>query len=416
MFSWKRAWPAVMALAAPLSPAWAAPDAPPDPASVWREQMDRVGEFPRGHADILRWERKNLPAANAASSPDRPMLVDEAVRLALALRPDLIVAAGPERLAERERHQAQLALATSVRQAWLDAVLAVEVLRLQEARSEVAEAGAELGRRMVAAGNWSAARGLRERVTQARESVALLQARQAERTAREALARQIGTMSADALTLLARRLPADVPTLPASVAAAVPADPETLVLQADAALAQQRLDTDRLIAAVPAGRLVQARQAREQALASLSATGQPASRIDITDPGIARDHALAEADEAAAALLRATAERRSQAREAWGRLQDQHALAQQTQSVLLPLLEAQEQETQLRYNGMLQSTWDLLEATRERMAAATAAAQARHGYWTALLDWELLAAGGPHRASQGAASPSAAAGAPTKDH
>ena len=74
-----------------------------------------------------------------------------------------------------------------------------------------------------------------------------------------------------------------------------------------------------------------------------------------------------------------------------------------------------EQETLLRYNGMLQSTWELLDATRERLAAATAAAQARHAYWTAWLDWQLLLAGGPYRATATDA-PSASAGTASEDH
>lgn len=417
MVLWKRAWPALAVWAAPLLPAWAAPsDAPPEPVRSWREQMERVGEFPRGHADIVRWERQHLPPEVAPLTTAPPMPVDEAVRLAFELHPDLITVVSPDPLADRERHLAQLVLAARVRQSWLDAVLAGEALRLQEARTEVADAGAELASRMVKAGNWSAARGLREQITLANERVALLQNRQAERAAREALARLIGLADAPAVATLARRLPAQIPALPASAATPAPADPEAVVLQADTALAQQRLSADRLMASVSGDRLAQAGQVRAQALAALGPQGWPTTRLDLTDPRLARDPALADAAEAQASLRRDTAERRSQAREAWGRVQDQYAQAQQTQAVLLPLVTQQEEETQRRYNGMLQSTWDLLEATRERLAAAIAAAQARHGYWSALLDWELLVAGGPYRASPGATSPSATTDAPTKDH
>ena len=189
MVLWKRAWPALAVWAAPLLPAWAAPsDAPPEPVRSWREQMERVGEFPRGHADIVRWERQHLPPEAVPLTTAPPMPVDEAVRLAFELHPDLITVVSPDPLADRERHLAQLVLAARVRQSWLDAVLAGEALRLQEARTEVADAGAELASRMVKAGNWSAARGLREQITLANERVALLQNRQAERAAREALA------------------------------------------------------------------------------------------------------------------------------------------------------------------------------------------------------------------------------------
>ena len=405
MIPLKWAWPAAVALAS-LPPAWAAPDTPPDDAQRWRERIERVGEFPRGHADIVRWEKRHLPAETSPAIHASPLPVDEVVRLALGQHPELFTAADPSPVRAREQHLARLALAFRARQAWLDAVLMGESLRLQKARGEVAETGAELGQRMVNAGNWSLARGLREQVTQARERVALLQAQQAERSARETLARLIGAADGRALAELAERLPSRLPVVPPAVAEPMPSDPEAQALQADTGLTQQGREAERLRSSVSADRLAQQQRVNEQALASPSAL-----------PSAPRDPAAAEAVEAQAAWRRTVAERRSQAREAWGRLQDQHALARETESVLLPLLTVQEQETQLRYNGMLQSTWELLEATRERLAATSAAAQARHAYWTALLDWQLLSAGGSYRASDNNPStPSATDAAPAKDH
>ncbi|MGM9425388.1 TolC family protein [Hydrogenophaga sp. MI9] len=413
----KWAWPAIVALAS-LPPVWAAPDTPSDDTLRWRERIERVGEFPRGHADIVRWESRHLPAEVPSAGQAAPLPVDEAVRLALGQHPELLGPADPNPVRAREQDLARLTLAFRTRQAWLDAVLMGESLRLQKARSEVAEVGAELGQRMVNAGNWSLARGLREQITQARERLALLQAQQAERSARETLARLIGAADGRAPADLAGRLPPRLPEAPSAVAEPMPSDPEALVLEADTALAQQRIEAERLRPSVSAARLAQQQRAAEQALAVLVGPGGPAARPGLSGPpSMPRDPAAAEVVEAQAAWQRNTAERRSQAREAWGRLQDQHAMARETASVLLPLLTAQQQETQLRYNGMLQSTWDLLEATRERLAATRDAAQARHGYWSALLDWQLLSAGGPHRASDNTSStPSATDGAPAKDH
>lgn len=418
-----RAWPAVFALAVPLWPAWAQTPAPTPSESPglsearqqWREANERVGEFPRGHIDLLKWEQRNLPPAAAPARPGPALTADEVVRRSLRLRPDLFGPAPTNPVQARERHQALLAHITRVRQAWQDAVLAAQTLALQQARSEVAESGAELGRRMVQAGNWSQARLMREQVAQAREAVALLQARQAERGARERLARELGQTSAREVAALAQQLPAELPEPPATLDAPDLDAIATRVLSADAALNQQRIDTGRQVGALPDGLLERLARAREDAAATLPADGLPASAPLITDTRLTREHGLGEAAEAQAALTLAESARRSQAREAWGRLQDQHALARQTGSVLLPLVTAQEQETLLRYNGMLQSTWDLLEATRERLSAAAAAAQARHAYWTAWLDWQLLRAGGPYRATDTNA-PSASAGTASKDH
>ena len=421
MIPMKRAWPAVLALASPLWPAWAQTPPPTnDNAELrearqrWNEANERVGEFPRGHIDLLRWERKNAPPGATPPPAAAPLGADEVVRRSLALRPDLFGPEAPNPTVARERHQALLDHITRVRQAWLDAVLARQVLKLQQDRSEVADSGAELGRRMVQAGNWSQARLLREQVTQAQEGLALLQARQAERGAREALARELGLGRADEVAGLAQRLPPELPEPPTDLQPGAEAS-EARVLAADTALAQQRLAAAREIHALPAGLLQRHAQARADSLATLPADGLPPAPLVIADTRLTREHALGEAAEAQAALARAETGRRSQARRAWGRLQDQHALARQTQAVLLPLVTAQEQETLLRYNGMLQSTWDLLEATRERIAATAAAAQARHGYWTAQLDWQLLLAGGPYRATDTRA-PSASAGTASKDH
>ena len=179
-----RAWPAIAALVWPLWPALAQPLPPPAAPSAkqtealqrWREVNDRVGEFPRGHIDLLQWERRQT-TAGATPPPTTAtgtLCMDEAVQRALASQPELFGLASPSPLVAQARHQALIAAVAQVRQAWLDAVLASQTVRHQQARSELADSGAELGQRMVQAGNWSQARLLREQVTQAREQVALL--------------------------------------------------------------------------------------------------------------------------------------------------------------------------------------------------------------------------------------------------
>lgn len=421
MIPLRRAWPVLLVLAAPLWPAWAQTP-PPSPQSAelrealerWRQANERVGEFPRGHIDLLRWERANLPPAASAPPASAPLGMEEAVRRSLVLRPELFGALPPNEWVARERHLALVQHVVQVRQTWLDAVLAGAALRFQQVRSEVADSGTELGQRMVQAGNWSQARLLREQVTQAQETLALLQARQAERRARERLGQALGLTRTGDLAALAQRLPADLPEPPGAAPAALTESLENQVFAADSALARQRLMVKRQLDALPDGGLAPYTQALERSLPSWSAEQLPDAALVIDDPRLARNHALAEAAEAQAAVARAEVERRSQARQAWGRLQDQQALMQQTQTVL-KLVTAQEQETLLRYNGMLQSTWDLLDATRERLGAAAAATQARHAAWTAWLDWQLLTAGGPYRATESVTT-SAPAGASGKDH
>jgi len=47
----------------------AAPTDLADPAIPWREANQEVARFPRGHADIVRWEERQQPAATPAATP-----------------------------------------------------------------------------------------------------------------------------------------------------------------------------------------------------------------------------------------------------------------------------------------------------------------------------------------------------------
>lgn len=54
---------------------------------------------------------------------------------------------------------------------------------------------------------------------------------------------------------------------------------------------------------------------------------------------------------------------------------------------------ARREEVLLRYNGMLKSTWDLLDAARERLAAETAATLALRDFWLAHVNLQAVLAG-----------------------
>lgn len=394
-----------------------APPLPGDPAEAlqqWQRANQRVAAFPRGHIDILRQEAQHAADAAEPSSPGSPLSADEALRQSLRLRPDLLQAASGNALAQSERHQALLAHVVELRRAWVEAVATTQAMRWQHARQEAARSGAELGQRMVQAGNWSQARLLRERLAEATETASLLQARQAALGARERLARLLGVWQSDQVAQLEQRLPAELPAPPASLDGDG-SDIEARVLARDTALALQRIDAAREIDATTTAQRAAWDGATRESAAGLGGDNLPTAPLSLTDARLGKDHALESAVAAEAGLLRAAVERRSAAREAWGRLQAQHALAHQAQAVILPLQTALEQETLLRYNGMLQSTWELLEASRERMAATATAALARRDFWLAHLDWQLLLAGGAYQ-PPGASAAMAPTGSAAQGH
>ncbi len=176
-------------------------------SSDWKAANEAVGQFKRGHADLLKWEAANgAKAAPDAAATGFPVPSLEAATR-LAWRPHLELQKVLPRLGDDNvariaqgrwhevdpRHQRRIdgvgevfEVAAEARRAWLRAVAAQQTVRLQRASLEAAEAATELGRRMVKVGNWSAYQQSRVELGLATERRALQQAvvgaRQAERS------------------------------------------------------------------------------------------------------------------------------------------------------------------------------------------------------------------------------------------
>lgn len=369
--------------------------------AIWQRANQRVAEFPRGHIDLLQWEaRQPAPAATGtpASPPGTPMTLAEALRESLGHRPELFVRAGmnaPEIATVRVDYAMHV---RALQGAWIDAVSARQRLRLQSELLEATRAGSELGQRMVTAGNWSQARLNRERLLQATAWQNAVQAQAAAVNAQEQLARLLGIWQADAVVQLAARLPDSLPATPPRLSLDTGLDAgalEAAVLRSHPTIGLERLEAQRLSSALNQER----RQAWQQALdAALAAMPEPdlAGALEpprIDDLSLLRDHGLERATRTESALLKRVAKRRSSTREARARLQVSHAMALHAQDVVVELQSAQAQDSLLRYNGMLQSTWELLASARDRLAALDEAVQARRDFWRAQADWQALLAG-----------------------
>jgi outer membrane protein TolC len=447
---------------APPAPALAQPlELPTDidrARAIWQQANARVAEFGRGHIDILRWEAQN-PGSALPASPVPPVAPTpasnepvfdgaQALRLSLRQRPDVFAHAGMNTLERAEVQRAYVAHAQAVDSAWAETVTARHSLRLLGEALSAAHTGVALGQRMVQAGNWSQAKLLREQLSEAAAQQAVARAQQAQTRADEQLARLLGVWDSARLQALLQRLPPALPALPESLAmsaapmagpdlhsghtapaAIAPTDAEAAALRSHPTLAAQRTDTRRLLAAVPAEQQTRWAQAVDEALDQHNAqspnpalgstapwSAAPWSAPHISNLPMLHDHALQRAVQAESRLLQAAAERRSMAREAWAQLQAAHAHALHAQNVLVPLHTTLEQETLLRYNGMLQSTWDLLAQARERMAAVDAAHQARRDFWLAHTAWQALLAGGDYQSPGNSSAPAGGASPAPKGH
>lgn len=312
--------------------------------SDWKAANDAVGQFQRGHADLLKWEAANgaqVPQEAAAAGFPVPSL-EVATRLAWRPHLDLqkvlprLGQANAERIAQGRwhevdaRHQRRIdgvnevfEVAAEARRAWLRAVAARQAVRLQRESLEAAEAATELGRRMVKVGNWSAYQQSRVELGLASERRALQQASVAARQAERAL---LHTLQLNGVhERLA--LPDTLPDLPRQTLTATELGAELAELKAQLSHAQQW----------------KAEANFEQALASRDATLSVARGL--------RDDVMAQ------------------------------------RNLLVD-------ESVLQYNGMLKSVWDLLTEVQARAQSQRETVDAVRDYWLADTDLMWVLQGG----------------------
>ena len=309
-----------------------------------------------------------------------------------------------------------LRVALETRKAWFSAVAAQESAKYAAQVKEAAEASAELARRMAAAGNFSKLDQAREQAFYADATAQLARVRQAERAARERLARSMGLWGED----LAFRLPDRLPELPK--------EPREAGEDLEAQALAQRLDVQaaRREAEALAESLGLTKVSRfvsllEFGLISNSETGLPRQRgweielgIPIFDFGQART-ALAERQyvQAVNRTLEAAVQARSEVRETYGAYRTAFDVARHYRDEVVPLRKRISEEMLLRYNGMLASVFELLADSREQVAAVNAYIEALRDFWLAESDFQMALTGRspgsaqPMRTASPAAAPAA---------
>ena len=381
----------------------------------WRSANDTVGQFRRGHIDIIR----AMPPRPEAPSPARtgaPLQAAEALDAALLRHPDLWLdpAATPMARLEAQRKLAELDL--SVLQAWIGAVTAERLMAIEQRKLIAARSAAELAQRMAAIGNWPAARaatwqlGLAAAEQSHREqSLAVLQARLALSALTGLPADRALPEALPDMTSAAAR--PDAPSIDAQLDQVLGKRPEWLALQANLARDEQLL----------------ARPANQSLLNALETAAPKAQAAGSSLPVLGREapvraaglpmapHAIKEARErveTARALrlqahheLHLSQQWQQATREQWQRLRERQ----------LPLQTQISEETVRLYNGMFASTWDVISQTDARLSLEQALVQAEAAVWMADLAHQALLAGLPWTPpAMAAAAP--AAGADPKGH
>ena len=318
-----------------------------------------------------------------------------------------------------------LRLAADTRRAWLRAVAAQQVLAAQERMVEAAEAGGELARRMARVGNWSRLQQARELGVQQEAAAQLARARLTATLEREQLTRLMGLWGTQTQYPLTEQLP----PLPAQASALQSSqDIEATALRERLDLRALRRDLDHVaerqgwtgVGSVfgDIGLTYSRNTATEKATGHSEVTR--GWELELPIPlfdwgGAASARARAEVQQSAALLQDSAVRARSEARSAWHNYRTAWDLAYQQQTEVLPLARFIQEETVLRYNGMLASVWELLAEARSATQAVATATQAQRDFWLADTDLQLALTGTSPGALQGLA-PGAAATSNAQGH
>jgi outer membrane protein TolC len=287
-------------------------------------------------------------------------------------------------------------LAGRTREAYFAALAAREsTLYLLKVKA-AADTGAELARRMRAAGNWNSLDEARERGFDLDAGLALTRAQLAESIARENLAQLMGLPGESSAFRLADRLP-DLPRAIEELP-----DIETIALQnrIDLSLMRARIDelaerlhltrATRFINVLDAGPTRVRQGERSEPFES---GYEVILEVPIFDSGAARVRkAEAIYAQAVERYTQAAVEARSEVRKAYARYRASHELAALERDQVLPLRKSIAEQDLRRYDAAQISVFDLLADARAEIGGVNDYIQSARDFWIAksALDTAML--------------------------
>ena len=288
-----------------------------------------------------------------------------------------------------------LRVAVETRMAYFESVAAQEGVRYFEQVKIAAEAGADLGRRMARAGNWSKLDQAREQVFYADAVAQLARARQTAVIEREKLTRLMGLWGEDIQFQLPERLPA----LPAAMVELN--DLESFAMKERLDIQAARRQTEGVAASLGLTRttrflnVLDVSYLRNSEPNGVRETGYEISvEIPIFDWGGARvAKAQAIYMQAVNRFAETAVNARSEVRESYAGYLTAYELARHYRDEIVPLRKTISDENLLRYNGMLISVFELLADAREQVASVNAYIDALKGFWLAETDLQKAVGG-----------------------
>lgn len=268
----------------------------------------------------------------------------------------------------------------AVRQQWVRAVAAGQLLRYQTQVQDTALAGAELARRMQAVGNFSRTQRAREQLFLTETAAQLARAEMAAAVEREALARLLGLNGPRMARLV---LPTQLAELPAAARKADDVARAALAERLDLRLAEAQWQA----AARSEGPAFAAAFDVEGAAIRESVTGgerergfELALRLP-TDAAVRLQAASATTLAARNRLEQAHVDAGSMLRERFAGYRTAYDLARHQRDQVLVLRKTIADEAVLRYNGMLIGVFELLGEARAQAAAVVATIESLRDFW-----------------------------------
>ena len=312
---------------------------------------------------------------------------------------DLLTLPRRQEIAQSRIAQSQVQLSSSVieqvtqvRQAWVRAVTASQVLQYAQQINAAAQASAELAKRMQQVGNFNKLQRARQQVFYADSTAQLASAQHAALATREELVRQLGLTDVQAADMqLPDRLP-DLPkdARPPSVVSSTATDQRLDVQlargQLDAAGKAQGLNLLTSLVDVELGII------RSTTFDNAGGVGRAFAkrgyelgiRLPIFDWGNARRDAMNARSLAAANRYESTVRSAtSQLREGYSAYRTAYDVARHYRDEVVPLRKTMAEENVLRYNGMLIGVFELLADTRDQISSVVTAINAYQQFWLA---------------------------------
>jgi outer membrane protein TolC len=296
-----------------------------------------------------------------------------------------------------------LGIGAETQRAYYDALAAEQTAAYLEQVKTAAEAGAELARRMAAAGNWSRLDQAREQVFYAEATAQLARARHAAVSQRERLTRLMGLWGSD----IEFRLPEHLPEIPAEIPVLTNLEKVAISQRLDIQSANR--ETEALAESLGLTKATRFINVLDLGYLRTRETPGPQERgyavileVPLFDWGGARV-AMAESMymQSVNRLAETAINARSEVRVAYSAYLTAYDLAKHYRDEIVPLRKKISEENLLRYNGMLISVFELLADAREQVASVNAYIEALRSFWVADADLKMALAGAPSTGQAG---------------